>query len=175
MEVSTSSEHENRVKKDFAEANASKERSSLQKSEAEISLHPLVIMNISEHWTRLRAQNDQRQSVQVGPLRIVIDSSSGGVVFLFIRFFIFSFCFFVLFLILLETLVFFSNVFTSSSSTLNIERINSLEIKLDAVSDDDKGIILSQSSKSNWTLWIFVGYAGGEECFVFISDDLAWR
>lgn len=23
-----------------------------------VSLHPLVIMNISEHWTRTRAQND---------------------------------------------------------------------------------------------------------------------
>jgi len=23
-----------------------------------VSLHPLVIMNISEHWTRVRAQND---------------------------------------------------------------------------------------------------------------------
>lgn len=26
-----------------------------------ISLHPLVIMNISEHWTRLRAQNGTAQ------------------------------------------------------------------------------------------------------------------
>jgi len=25
-----------------------------------VSLHPLVIMNISEHWTRTRAQNDGR-------------------------------------------------------------------------------------------------------------------
>lgn len=26
-----------------------------------VSLHPLVIMNISEHWTRLRAQNGSPQ------------------------------------------------------------------------------------------------------------------
>lgn len=28
-----------------------------------VSLHPLVIMNISEHWTRLRAQNGTKQDV----------------------------------------------------------------------------------------------------------------
>lgn len=26
-----------------------------------VSLHPLVIMNISEHWTRIRAQNGSKQ------------------------------------------------------------------------------------------------------------------
>lgn len=26
-----------------------------------VSLHPLVIMNISEHWTRIRAQNSSKQ------------------------------------------------------------------------------------------------------------------
>ncbi len=26
-----------------------------------VSLHPLVIMNISEHWTRTRAQNEGKE------------------------------------------------------------------------------------------------------------------
>lgn len=40
-----------------------------------VSLHPLVIMNISEHWTRTRAQNDGRcepgKSVRVQLLNLV--------------------------------------------------------------------------------------------------------
>lgn len=35
-----------------------------------ISLHPLVIMNVSEHWTRLRAQEG---SDQLGKIRKIID------------------------------------------------------------------------------------------------------
>lgn len=30
-----------------------------------VSLHPLVIMNISEHWTRIRAQNGNPQQGKV--------------------------------------------------------------------------------------------------------------
>lgn len=32
------------------------------------SLHPLVIMNISEHWTRIRAQEGKSQQGQYGSL-----------------------------------------------------------------------------------------------------------
>lgn len=31
-----------------------------------VSLHPLVIMNISEHWTRIRAQEGSRQQGLIG-------------------------------------------------------------------------------------------------------------
>lgn len=33
-----------------------------------IALHPLVIMNISEHWTRIRAQNDGKPQQVIGAL-----------------------------------------------------------------------------------------------------------
>ncbi|XP_021944566.1 COP9 signalosome complex subunit 6 isoform X3 [Folsomia candida] len=33
-----------------------------------VSLHPLVIMNISEHWTRTRAQNDGKQEQVIGAI-----------------------------------------------------------------------------------------------------------
>jgi len=31
-------------------------------SSVTVSLHPLIIMNVSEHWTRSRAQNDGKPS-----------------------------------------------------------------------------------------------------------------
>lgn len=37
-----------------------------------VSLHPLVIMNISEHWTRIRAQNGSPQQGQLSSFTIAL-------------------------------------------------------------------------------------------------------
>ncbi|VDK57803.1 unnamed protein product [Anisakis simplex] len=37
----------------------------IQKSSVEVSLHPLVVMNISEHWTRIWAQSSDGKPNQV--------------------------------------------------------------------------------------------------------------
>uniref|UniRef100_A0A0N5ATK6 COP9 signalosome complex subunit 6 n=1 Tax=Syphacia muris TaxID=451379 RepID=A0A0N5ATK6_9BILA len=65
MEVTTENNSNATAVKSSLEMANGKERNALQKAEAEISLHPLVIMNISEHWTRLRSQNVERKPVQV--------------------------------------------------------------------------------------------------------------
>lgn len=65
MEVTAEEDGVSNVCKGSSEPVSNKERTTVQKTEAEISLHPLVIMNISEHWTRLRSQNADRQPVQV--------------------------------------------------------------------------------------------------------------
>lgn len=46
-----------------------------------ISLHPLVIMNVSEHWTRLRAQEG---SDQLGKTLSIINSKPNNTVRTFI-------------------------------------------------------------------------------------------
>lgn len=39
-----------------------------------VSLHPLVIMNISEHWTRLRAQEGTAQQGKIFSVLVTFES-----------------------------------------------------------------------------------------------------
>lgn len=48
-----------------------------------VSLHPLVIMNISEHWTRTRAQNDGKP--QQGELPFILSLSDFVVIFCHVK------------------------------------------------------------------------------------------